>query len=263
MGKKNFDFDLLSGGKSVSEKVKEIKMHDDTKNAIIKTGKKPSKENIINAVEIIKNDKIINEKERAIIIEEFQLKFIRDFNFDNCPENYIDLKKEAKFLAGISQYSFLLMAQRLKKIRDEKLYEIDGYNHFKQFIENEMPIAKRTSYDYINIIEYFGVRLVALGDVQYSKLLPIVPLLRSDNENIPKDKLKEKYLKDINIKTKREIILEANELKVKYGIMIKKQKNIKLEKLFNTFIEKIPNDLSEYDKITLNNFIEKLKELIK
>lgn len=261
--KKNFDVSSLSGGKSIVKKAHEIEMKKETKDALLNVEDEPTKEKITKTLEIVRNDEIMQENDKNIFINLFKEQFIQFFNFDNCPDDYFELKKEAAFLSGVSQYSFLLMAQRLKKIRDKKLYILDGYEHFKDFIEKEISIAKRTSYDYISIVECFGVRLVALGEnVEYSKLLPIIPLLKNKNNAIPKEELKDTFLKDIFIKSKKEIIEQAKQLKIKYGLINKTsgEKNIewidKIQIKINNKIGKI-TDQEKEKLITLADLIYK------
>lgn len=188
------------------------------------------------------------------------------FNFENCPEDYFELKKEARFLSGMTQYSFLLMAQRLKKIKDGQLYKKDGYSDFKAFVEKEMPISRQTAYKYIDIITYFDVALERQRELDYTKLVPVLPLLKSTNQDIPKEELKTKFINEISLKTKKELEEEAKKLKIKYGIWNSKktEKNIvkMLMNLYGQLKEFSVETLSEEQKEIVWQIIEYLKTFV-
>ena len=185
------------------------------------------------------------------------------FNFDNCPDDYESLKTEAKFLAGITQYSFFLMAQRLLKIRDRALYREDGYPDFKSFVERELNISRSTVYNYIDIVNFFGVQPVGHDDkVEYTKLLPAVSILRADKEGLPKEAIKKQFLEDVKFKSKREIIEEANEIKVKYGLVKGSIDKHKLKRAISGFYLAIPNLLDEEDKKVIREFINKVNKIM-
>jgi len=241
------------------------KVSENTKNVIdeIKSIANPTKEMIVNAVEVIKNDNEIEDEFKISLIEQLRNDYFTLFNPNNCPEDYESLKNEAKFLAGMTQYSFLLMAQRLKVIRDKELYKEDGYDDFKAFIEKEINVSRSSAYNYIDIVEFFGVQPVGHQEkIEYAKLLPAIPLLRANNNNIPKEEIKKKLLEEISTKSKREIIEQINGLKIKYGLSKQKSKNGKLPKMIDAFEKNIPEEISDYDKILLTRFIERMKKYI-
>jgi len=161
-------------------------------------------------------------------------------------------------LSDITQYSLILMAQRLLKIRDGALYRKDGYTDFKSFIENEMNVSRRTVYNYIEIVEYFGAQLVArAGNLEYSKLLPAIPLLKSDIADIPKEEIRDKFIRDMNEKSKYEVLEEARRLKMKYGL-ITDNKEDKLVSSIEKFKKSLPRKPSEKELNILDEFISYL-----
>ena len=258
---KKFDIEKMQRGKSLSEIALKIeRMEDETKAVLFSADKNPTKENIITAVSVLEKDTAIDDVSRNRLIDKLKYDYSALFSFNNCPEDYESLKNEAKFLAGMTQVSFILMAQRLMKIRDGELYKVDGYNDFKSFIDSELKIAKRTVYDYIDIISCFGVRLTALGDnIEYSKLSPLIPLLKSDNPDIPKEELKTLFLKEIKEKSQRELREEAKELKIKYGLFNEKNLN-DVNKIFRFVKINMPSKLNEVERKTVNEMIAFLKK---
>jgi len=247
----------------ILESIENINMDIQTKEEVKKFVENPVKERYKEVENIIISDIKITNDDRGKLIETIKEVFIKTFNFDNCPDDYEELKKEAKFLAGVTQYSFLLMAQRLIKIRDNELYKNDGYPDFITFIKNELTIAKRTTYHYINIIECFGVPALALDeDIQYSKLLPFIPILKSGNLDIPKQKLKERVFNEIKTKSYRELESEAKQIKIKYGILKDSEKMSEFEKLLLKVRKRIPENLSENEEFQIKKLIYELKEKI-
>jgi len=248
MAKKTFNID--EDITSIANEIETI--NNVVKEQIKETEKNPTKENIKKTIEKINQDELLSEKDKKKIIELIAKKYIEIFNFDNCPEDYESLKEEAKFLSTMTQYSFVLMAQRLKKIKDNKMYEKDGYPDFKRFVENEMPISRQTAYKYIDIITFFDVAPGRHEVFDYTKLNPFIPLLRAENNEIPKDEIRKQSIKELKIKTKREMEEEARELKVKYGL-IREKEEVKLIDKIKGEIEK----LSREEKLLLKEFVSK------
>lgn len=219
MAKKKIDIGNRTRGKNLSSMAENIDASDETKEVIEKVSSSPTKENIIEAEKIIESDVNISTEDKTELIEILKRDFTEVFNFKNCPNEYEKLKNEAKFLSRIAKYSFLIMAQRLKKIRDCELYRQDGYVHFQDFIEAEIKLSKSTVYYYIDIITQVPPGRLENRDIEYTKLKPILPLLKSNSEDIPKEEIQEKFLNDIQHKSRKEIEADAKELKIKYGLL--------------------------------------------
>ncbi|HOF00904.1 MAG TPA: hypothetical protein PK385_06405 [Spirochaetota bacterium] len=237
---------------------------DDVKTAILGLGASPTSDKLNSIIKIIENDTSILIEDKKELLNSLQEKYISIFNFDNCPEDYEDLKMEAKFLSGVTQYSFMLMAQRLLKIRDNELYKKDGYLDFSSFIENELSISRSTVYNYIDIVTIFGVQPVGRDEnIEYTKLLPIIPILKApEGNNIPKDEIKKRFLSEIRNKSKTEIIDEANRLKLEYGLVKERKIKDQIDKSFKKFYELLLNDAKDLDKNKLSYYIKKLNGLM-
>ncbi len=237
MAKKTFNID--EDITSIAEEIESI--NKVVKDQIKEVEENPTKENIKKTVEIINQDELLSEKDKKKLTELIAKKYIEVFNFENCPDDYGSLKEEAKFLSIMTQYSFVLMAQRLKKIKDNKMYEQDGYPDFKSFIENEMPISRQTAYKYIDIVTFFDVAPGRHEVFDYTKLNPFIPLLRSENSEIPKEEIKIRTIKELKIKSKREMEDEARELKVRYGL-IREKEEVRLVDKIKSEIEKLTKE---------------------
>ncbi len=180
---------------------------------------------------------------------------------------YKNLKEEVKFLSKMTQYNFLLMAQRLFVIRDRELYKEDGYKDFKEFIEVEINVTRQTVYKYIDIYSFFsdGVALVRHDSekLDYSKLLPYIPLLKANEDKISKEKkeeIKKESIEKMKIFSKAEMIEEAKRLKIEYGIINEKEKNNNMKKIYEYVKLKIPESITNDDKKVLKELINFLNE---
>jgi hypothetical protein len=144
----------------------------------------------------------------------------RVINFENCPKDYESLKFDAKYLAGLTGYSFAVMAQRLAAIRDGKLYEEDGYADFRSFVDAELGLALRTVYDYLNVFDEFGALIISSGatDISYSKLLPGVALLKSANLPVRRDRVRNRVWEIARTMSKAEAAAAVRALRKRYGL---------------------------------------------
>lgn len=239
MGKKTFG--KIGKSRKLNINLNDNNVSDTTKDVLEDLTKSYSKEKLETAIEVVNNDKYLSKNMKYELLLELQSNYIDLVNFENCPDDYNELKKEAKFLAEMTQYSFLLLAQRLWKIKKEKLYLEDGYFDFKSFVEYEIKTSRRTAYNYIDLIDLFGVQVLAHQEGNLSKLIPYLPILKSDNIDIPKEDIKGIALKEISKKSFKEISNDAKEIKSKYGIG-------KITKNHNKWIDDFQNKVLDSEK---------------
>ncbi len=248
MAKKTFNTEI-NNKHDIKNEILKMNAENKTVVEILALNEKTTKETIVPVIEIVKSDVLLTDDNKTVLINAIKTEYIHLFNFENCPEDYQSLKEEAKFLAGMTQYNFILMAQRLIKIRDNKLYEDGGYTNFKSFIDGEMPINKSTAYNYISILECFGVQTFGLENIEYTKLLPIVSILKSkDITVLQKENIKGTYIIKAQNESAREIQKEAHELKTKLGLTKTTTKDdIDLKKLkeFEKFFDSIKSSYSK------------------
>ncbi len=139
--------------------------------------------------------------------------------FEDIPEDYQTLKTEAAYLGKLSGHAFLLMAQRLQKIKDLSLYKEDGYRSFKAFVDAEIHMDHSTVYSYMDILEAFGHEsLLAVPELEYTKLRPAIPLLKSRGAGVPKAKIRKQFIAKARTSTRKEIAQTAAKLKAQYGL---------------------------------------------
>jgi len=233
----------------LDQAVEQFKIDIQTKEAIENAIEEPTKENIIIAKDAIKSDMIMSDEEKNNLTTELVKSFQGLFNFQNCPDDYQSLKEEAKFLAGMTQYSFLLMAQRLQTIKLGELYKEDGYLDFKSFIENEINISRRTAYNYIDLLDCFGVQTFAQdNNIEYSKLIPVIPMLRNDLITTEeKENIKKEFIEKAKTESAREINKDVKELKIKYGIEKEVDEDDKEIKKIKDFIEYLKKKNKTHD----------------
>lgn len=218
MAKKTFDQSTFKRGREIPD-------FDDpnydpdkhTYNVIEDFKKEPTKEKLPEVIRTIESDTKLTTAQKGRLIDNIKRDFVALFSLKELPGDYETLKEESKFLAQMAQSSFVLLAVRIKKIRDEELYREDGYPDFISFIEGELSVAKRTAYNYIDIITIFGVQTFALADgrIDPSKLIPAIPLLRM--EGVPVDSIKKEIIADAKTMSARAVAEKVRLLKEEYA----------------------------------------------
>ena len=209
-------------------------------------------------VDDIKNNDLLSIDDKKELIDYSLSEYIKKYSV--IPKDYETLKKEVKLFNGLTQINFVFLAMRLKEIRDNELYKQDNYKDFKDFYQNEIKATERTIFYYIDIIENFQLKSISvIENMQYSKLIPFLPLLK--NKEIPDNDKKdiknkaEKLLK--SDKSQKDIILIAKDYKSKYGLI--KQPELNIDKLVNGIIKKIP---IENKAEIIQDIIDKLNDLL-
>lgn len=110
------------------------------------------------------------------------------FTPQNAPVTYKGLKKEVKALEKIHSQSFIILAHRLKLIRDKELYREDGYEDFKSFIESELDLTRMMIYNYIRVLEVYGVNPgLHEDDIKITSIVRTLPYAEAHPED--KDQL--------------------------------------------------------------------------
>lgn len=253
MAKKNFNSLLNNKKGELQAKNNRHQMQFNTESALEEASKNPSKENISKAMQAVSKDSILLPKQKEEFFKNFEERYIRQFEF--CPKDYENLKLEAKFLARMSSKSFMFMAERLQIIRDKAYYLEDGYKTFSEFIKEELDINKSTVYNYLKIIDIFGVQV--LGKLSKpSNVIPFLPILDSLDDEKKKNLIKEEVINISNYSSFKEAELKAKELKMDFGI--KSSTN----PLFNK-IKRIEKDILALDKKSLEYIIDFAKNKLK
>lgn len=103
---------------------------------------------------------------------------LHQYTPQNAPTSYKELKKEVKALAEVHAKTFVILAHRLKLIRDQELYKEDHYSDFKSFVDGELDIARSTVYNYISLVEIFN--LENTRDIKTSNLFIALPFIRNN-----------------------------------------------------------------------------------
>jgi len=229
---------------------------DDLKNRIKESD---SRDDLNIIIEDIKESDNLNQNDKKELLDFSLNEYIKRFSI--ISEDYKTLKQEAKLFNGMTQINFIFLAMRLKKIRDNDLYKQDNYKDFKEFYQSEIKLSKGTVYYYIDIVDYFieSNRFDFSNNIEYSKLIPFLPLLKNNDITInEKQEIKDKAIEllesDLN---KRDIISIAKEYKSKYGLI--KESELNIDKLVNGIIKKIP---SENRKEIIQEIIDKLNDLL-
>lgn len=261
---KTFDLTKMKRGKSLSEAAENIEnMSEETGASIDELIESPRKENVVKTLAAIRRDPLLQVGEKAELLTSLRSQFAGMFSLDNCPDDYESLKLEAIFLSDLTQASFVLLGQRLLKIRDDELYIADGYKDFKSFVEKEIKIARSTAYNYIDLVSVFGVQTFGHeGAPDPSKLIPLLPVLKSKNDDIPTDKIKSQYIEKAKTESARDLKDDIKQLKIQYGLAKEPEDIDRLDRAFNILLTAIPSKLNAVDKKKIRNYIKKLNSLL-
>ncbi len=220
----------------------------ETEKAIVDVKKDTTPKNISKAKEAVLVDSLLTEEDKQLLLDEIeQVVLDIDKNFKSVPSSYSDLKKEVIYLSelyqkavDLSHKTFVGLCERLYIIRDEKLYEEDGFKNFKDFIEKALPFSRSTTYEYLDVYEYFNVsgrpdtEIVAIANNR-SKLTPYIKLLKSDKvDDKTKEQIQEKAISQLDLK-RAEIREEATKDLIKYNIISNEPKPVKAKAETNLF----------------------------
>jgi len=276
VNKQNIDRDNLNNGISKDDlvnKIKDLKKELETKDSLIDTLKQQienssTKNELAIITNQIKNNDLLTQTDKLELLKSIFFKYQKQF-FD-VSNDYEDLKKDISFFlddikaySGLTQIGFILIAKRLKLIRDNELYKQDGFSDFQSFFVNVLKIPKSTTYIYISIIEIFKDLFESNQldfSIEYSKLIPFLPLLKNHKiQEAEKQEIKNNAIHLLSENTsKKDITKIAKDLKSKYKLTKEKPK-VKIDKIVNSFLKKLPKDLNQEEKETI---IRKIQEKI-
>jgi hypothetical protein len=261
---KTFDLSKMKRGKSLSEAAENIEnMSDETALSITELLENPRKENVTKSLSAIRRDPVMQAGEKAGLLTVLRSQFADMFNLDNCPDDYESLKLESIFLSDLTQASFVLLGQRLLKIRDNELYTADGYSDFKTFVEKEIKIARSTAYNYIDLVSVFGVQTFGHDDApDPSKLIPLLPVLKSKSDGIPVDKIKSQFIERAKTESARDLKDDIKQLKIQYGLAKEPEEIDRLDRAFDSLMSEFPEKLTSIEKKKVRLYIKRLNFLL-
>ncbi|KAL0266198.1 UNVERIFIED_CONTAM: hypothetical protein PYX00_011915 [Menopon gallinae] len=139
---------------------------------------KKTKEVLEETLSKAEKDPQLKSKDRSNILSALIAHYDYLFSSDEISRDYFTLKEEVKFLAGLTAVSYVIMAKRLRKIRDHKLYLADGYSKFEQFVDEELSLARNTVYKYMDVVNIFEKDLLHNKITEPSKLIEALPLVK-------------------------------------------------------------------------------------
>lgn len=201
------------------------------------------------------NPPVSNNSFNDVIYENLQVT-LDYFTPDNAPESYQELKKEIKVLEKIHAQSFIILAHRLKIIRDKELYKEDGYFDFKAFVENELDITRRTVYRHISLLEVFGVTTLSHEGVKTSNLLLLIPFI----EHYPKEKDNLiKLSNEMSNRKLKEFLVKNYPLKT---LSLREEENEDLQEWYTSKEELIANSKFLRDGMKPKTIKSMIKELV-
>lgn len=203
MAKKEFKLPVKKLNLSLDKEIPEV-----YKEALeISSPSLEAKETIRETIIKAKEDYSLTSEEKTNLVTALLSKYEYLFSDNEISDDYNTLKEEIKFLAGLTAISYVVMAKRLKKIRDEKLYLKDGYTKFEQFIEEELSLARNTVYKYMDVVNIFEKDLLDNKITEPSKLIEALPLVKKYPQ------YKEEIVKIANSSSARAVKVRVNEIR--------------------------------------------------
>lgn len=203
MAKKKFTLPEKKLNLSLNKDIHEVYKEALEIESVSEQSKKTLKETLLTA----QNDPSLSVESKKSVMSALVAKYEYLFSEDTLSDDYFALKEEVKFLSVLTAVSYVVMAKRLKKIRDEKLYLKDGYVKFEQFIDEELSLARNTVYKYMDIVNIFEKDLLENKIKEPSKLIEALPLVKKYPE------YKQEIVTLAQTKSAREVKARINEIK--------------------------------------------------
>ncbi|HOV12657.1 MAG TPA: hypothetical protein PK771_00055 [Spirochaetota bacterium] len=264
----------LTGLKARINKVN-VKIQENTENSLEILENNPTKENYENAISLIENDLLISKEDRETILKEIDDRFLKLLENNNFDEMAIeDVEQEIFYLKNKGKQVVYMIGKRLNYLHEQfslsdsiKYEKLKDYKTFENYIQSKFNIARQTGYQYMGIAKYYDV--CAHRQIDYSKLVPFLSILKEIEKSERNDRvtLLEKMIAEsieiVENHSYREVKKIVIEKKNSLGFSVKeKDFNNGFSKSIDAFLKKIPDSLSEYNKVEIERLINKLKKMI-
>ena len=114
------------------------------------------------------------------------------------------------------------------------------------------------------LYEHFGALIAKKKeDVDYSKLLPAIPLLNAENEAIPKDEIRRDFMQRLGGSSWNELNDEASQLKAEYGLAgYAGNAADPLARAIEKLIEKLPRKPTIKQRRQLSGLVRRVNRLL-
>lgn len=99
-----------------------------------------------------------------------QLMLLPDDELTEGQKTFLAVHNEMVMAGRKATDCFIVMAQNLKRMRDEELYRAAGYETFKDYVEDALNIKERQAYNWINILDLNSEYLQSNASLGVTKL---------------------------------------------------------------------------------------------
>ena len=147
---------------------------------------------------------------------------------DLTPNKIYELDKEIDKLIYMQNVTVYELGKRLKKVRDDKLYESLGYDTFKMYVASKGVKRYKTISAYIYMyelfVEKFNFTIKDLADAPYYKLQMITNKVKDKTPEEAKDwleKAKALSVSDLLLEVREDSANEGFEEKRSYPIFVR------------------------------------------
>ncbi len=131
----------------------------------------------------MKNSSSTLEEENLFeVIEKSSADLCEDITINNIPEtlNEIELQIDRLKLRW-GEFTYLI-GQRIKIIRDNKLYRERGYLSFKIYVNVVLKMSESNAYYYISVYEFFTEEQTKEAGAKLKLLIPFLNKIKRDRE---------------------------------------------------------------------------------
>lgn len=181
-----------------------------------------------------------------------QLMLIPNDELTEPQKTFLSVHNEMVMAGQKAAECLLIMANDMRRMRDEKLYEAAGFETFKDYVETALNIKERQAYNWISVLELPEAYLTKNAGMGVTKLA----LIASASEKVAADLMEDETTAEKSVRELQAIIKEKDaELEDKT-----KQISFLTEKL-----EEVPTatEASEVDTSAFEEEIEALKGELK
>lgn len=264
----------LTGLKARINKVN-VKIQENTESGLEALEENPTKASYETAVSLVENDALISKEDRERILKEIDDKFLTLLDYDDFDNMEIEeVEKEIFYLKNKGKQVVYMIGKRLNYLHEQfavsdavKYEKLKEYKTFENYIQSKFNIARQTGYQYMGIAKYYDV--CAHRQIDYSKLVPFLSILKEiekserDDKTLLLDQMITESIEIVEKHSYREVKQIVIEKKSSLGFSVKeKDFNNGLTKSIDSFLKKVPESLSEYNKVEIEKLINKLKKMI-
>jgi len=130
----------------------------------------------------LKEEDGLKEDNEFEIIDNSNVDLCEDITIDNIPKTLDEIEFQIDRLKlRWGEFTYLI-GQRIKIIRDNKLYRERGYISFKVYVNIVLKMSESNAYYYISVYEFFTEKQTREAGAKLKLLIPLLNKIKRDRE---------------------------------------------------------------------------------